>query len=446
MTCKEKQKFRLTEIGRVPEEWSVVKLGSVSEKIFTGRDPSGGKLAHAKELTGHRLIRSAEVFDGFLDSDMISHIDEKTAEIVKSAEVTNGDVLLNQLGDGITFARSCVVPVITYKAYVTRSVGVIHVNKKRLNPFFLNAYLVLPRTKQYIESFNSGSSRRAIDGGKMKQFLIPLPNRAEQDSVAQFYRNIQSRIELFKEQNKTLEAFGKAFFKRWFVDFEFPNEEGKPYKSSGGEMVDSELGEIPKGWVIQEISQFGEVVCGKTPSTTNKENFGGDIPFITIPDMRDRIFITNTERSLSKKGAQTQLKKELPTFSVCVSCIATPGLVSITYLPSHTNQQINSIVLVGKYLPFYLYFSLKRISRQIILQGSGGTATLNLNKEDFSKIMMIKPSDGILRKYHDFISPFFLQILNNQLEQSTLSEVRNFLLPRLMSGVIRVKVSESVNS
>src|SRR4030042_615558 len=139
-----------------------------------------------------------------------------------------------------------------------------------------------------------------------------LIEEAKRNTIVSTGFAVISAKKLNQQMNEKLESIGQALFKHWFIGFEFPNEKGKPYKSSGGKMVDSELGEIPEGWEIKEINDCGKVVCGKTPPTKDEDNYGSEIPFITIPDMRDNVFVVKTEKQLSKIGGDTQGKKELP--------------------------------------------------------------------------------------------------------------------------------------
>ena len=144
--------FKNTEIGKFPSDWRIQPLSNLIKKVFTGRDPKGGKLTESKVTTGIKIIKSANVYDGFLDFRKAGEISHDVAKTITSAEIFENDVLLNQLGDGVTFARSCIVSKDALPAYVTRSVGVIRVDSEKMIPGFLNAYLVLPQTKLYIES------------------------------------------------------------------------------------------------------------------------------------------------------------------------------------------------------------------------------------------------------------------------------------------------------
>ena len=147
------------------------------------------------------------------------------------------------------------------------------------------------------------------------------------------------------------------------------------------------------------IGNLGKTICGKTPKTDIAEYYGGEIPFITIPDMHNNTYILVTERTLSEKGASSQKSKYIPAGSVCISCIASSGLVSIATKDSQTNQQINSIVPNKKYSTFFIYSLMRQMSNVIKRKGEGGTATLNLNKNNFEKIEFRKPNNDELESF-----------------------------------------------
>jgi type I restriction enzyme S subunit len=240
--------------------------------------------------------------------------------------------------------------------------------------------------------------------------------------------------------NKTLEAIGQAIFKHWFVDFEFPNKEGKPYKSSGGEMVDSEMRTIPKGWKIGKLRDLGKIVTGKTPPTAHKEYYGGKFLFLKIPSM-NCIFPLDTELKLTEEGLAQIRNLLLPKNSLSVSCIGSLGLVTINKTPLVTNQNINSIILVnGEYL-YYIYFDGKRRYKSILESFGGGSIFGSVSKEKFSNIQLIIPSENVISVFNRTVNVLFEKIYLNCLENQNLSQVRDLLLPRLISGKIRVPLS-----
>jgi len=186
----------------------------------------------------------------------------------------------------------------------------------------------------------------------------------------------------------------------------------------------------------KKISDWGDIVCGKTPSKKSLSNYGGEILFIKIPDMHGKVYAIITNDKLSKKGTDTQKNKTIPKGSVCVSCIATVGQVVLTSEDSQTNQQINSIVPENMEHSFYLYFCMKERNGLLHDLASGGSATLNLNTGNFMRILLAFPGNELLSEYSRVVSSMFESILENDRQSLALSETRDSLLPKLLSGEI----------
>ena len=197
-------------------------------------------------------------------------------------------------------------------------------------------------------------------------------------------------------------------------------------------------GKMPEGWRVGKLYELGEIICGKTPSTKIKEFYGTECPFITIPDMHKNVYACFTERSLSQLGVESQKGKTLPKNSICVSCIATPGLVVLTDKPSQTNQQINSIIPNKNMSSYYVYLLMQMLSDTIKMLGSSGSTTSNLNKEQFSKIDILLPTDKEIMQFDSIVEPIFQKIRNNIHENNNLVALRETLLPKLMNGEIEV--------
>lgn len=179
------------------------------------------------------------------------------------------------------------------------------------------------------------------------------------------------------------------------------------------------------------VKNLGQIVCGKTPSTEVKEYFGGEIPFITIPDMHNNVFVLETERTLTTKGANSQKTKYIPKGSVCVSCIASSGIVSIAIKPSQTNQQINTIIPYDIYGTPFCYFLMISMSEIIKRKGEGGTATLNLNKNNFEQIKFIKPNLEIINEFNEISNVILNKIYILQKEISNLHNLKNLIVTKI---------------
>lgn len=216
--------------------------------------------------------------------------------------------------------------------------------------------------------------------------------------------------------NDNLEATALAIYKSYFVDFE-------PFEFAQ-----------PDTWTEATIDDISsEVICGKTPPTADAENYGGSIPFITIPDMHGSVYTTSTERFLSEKGVATQANKTLPENSICVSCIASVGLVCLTAEPSQTNQQINSIVCKSNISPFYVYIKMTTLTEYLKQLGAGGSTTLNVNKTLFGQIPILIPDEITMKEFHEKVEPFFATIRANQYEMQHLESLKSLLLTQISS-------------
>ena len=266
--------------------------------------------------------------------------------------------------------------------------------------------------------------------------MIDIDN---QKNITYLLEKLDSKIENNTKQIEFLESLAKTIYDYWFVQFDFPNEDGKPYKSSGGKMVwDNYIKrEIPEGWDVKKIKEIeSNIITGKTPSTKDESNFGKDIPFITIGDIRGKSFVTNTEISLSFSGANSQKNKFIPKHSLCVTCIATPGLIGITTKESQTNQQINSINCKYEQNLYYLFFAIKDYFKYSSGAKTGNTF-LNMNKEDFSNIELVY-NKNVIKQFYETVCGIFNQIEKNELCNQKLCELKDWILPLLMNGQVHV--------
>jgi len=313
------------------------------------------------------------------------------------------------------------------------------IDSERLDKEYLFRVISNNNFIEYTVVTAKGTKMPRGDKDAIKQYALNLPPLPEQKAIAAVLSAFDDKIELLREQNQTLETLAQTIFKEWFVHFNFPDKDGKPYRDNGGEMVDSELGKIPKGWRVGQLKEFGKIICGKTPPKSKTEYFGGDIPFIKIPDMHNQVFIITTSDTLIEQGKESQKLKTIPANSILVSCIATVGLVGISIKESQTNQQINTIVPQYEYYREYLYLDMLRKNKFLNDIGSGGTATLNVNTGIFSNIEMIIPEKELLIEFSKLAKPIFDKMYNNTAQIQTLSKTRDTLLPKLMSGQTRVK-------
>ena len=320
-------------------------------------------------------------------------------------------------------------------------IGLISCNGS-LNKDFAYYLFMTQSVRQQISRSASGTKVKHTSPEKIYDVQVDIPKIQTQKNIAIFLSLLDKKIQINNQINQELEAMAKTLYDYWFVQFDFPDQNGKPYKSSGGKMVyNPELKrEIPEGWGVETLKDFeSKIITGKTPSRANSDNFGGEIPFITIGDIRGNTFIYSTSETLTDLGASVQQNKYLPEGSLCVSCIATVGEIGFTTEWSHTNQQINSIVFEDETNRYYLYFALKNYFENANASAKTGNTFANMNKEDFSGIRIILPRNEIKNNFHKMTEPYFAQIKCLQGQNQELTQLRDWLLPMLMNGQVKVE-------
>ena len=431
-----------TDIGMIPEDWAIVHLGDVCSKIGSGITPRGAEKVYKD--SGVALIRSQNVYNNSFSEDGLVYIDEATAKEMENVALKKNDVLLNITGDSV--ARCCTVPESILPARVNQHVSIIRANEQELNPIFLRYYLTTPRMQEFMLSLaQSGGTRNALTKGMIEEFAVPKPRREEQEIISKILSDLDSRIKLNQQMNKTLEATAKAIFRHWFIDFEFPNEEGKPYKSSGGEMVYCEqLGqEIPNGWTVKGLPEVADVIdCLHThkPDSTPSDrillqvyNIGKHYSI----DLSDKYTISNQDYKEWTRNIEASEGDILFTNAGLVGAIAR--------VPNSLKAAIGRNITVARptkispiYLLRYLVSSYGR--REIEKNTDAGTIFNSLNVKGIREIVVLVPPETLLLKFEGLAVALRTRVENGLAQNSSLSYIRDSLLPKLMSGKVRVPV------
>ena len=351
-----------------------------------------------------------------------------TEKTITELGLNNSSTKLLKENDIIISARGTVgeVAMIKYEMAFNQSCYGLRVHDLLDKEF---VYYLLKYNIYKLKNMVHGAVFDTITTNTFDDIIVNVPPFKYQEKISYLLSNIDNLIEVKLQENKNLATLAKTIFRDKFIF----------YKGYESQMIKTDFGEIPESFEVKSIDEISkDVVCGKTPSTKVEENYGDKMPFITIPDMHGNVFVINTERELSEIGIQSQIKKTLPKNSICVSCIATAGLVSLTSKESQTNQQINSIICKDSISPYFVYLYMEELSEYIKMLGSGGSTTLNLNKREFGKIELTIPPKKDMFEFHSMISPLFDKIKSNQYEINNLTKLRDTLLPKLMSGEIDV--------
>jgi type I restriction enzyme S subunit len=413
-------------MNNLPKGWTENTLKELIKIKGGKRLPKGQSLVLMK--TNHPYIRITDLDNNSVKKGQLQFITNDVFSIISRYIVNTNDIILSIVG---TVGLVSLIDSYLNNANLTENcVKLTPLDKEYLYYKYFFYYLISNNGQYEINKNTVGAVQKKLPIYGIENIKIYLPSLIEQKAIADILSSFDNKIELLKEQNKTLETMAQAIFKEWFVKFNYPN--------ATGEMIDSEIGKIPKDWKIGKIKDVGKIICGKTPSKFNEKNYGNEVQFIKIPDMHNNIFILNTIDNLSKIGADSQKNKYLSKGSICISCIATVGLVAITTTTSQTNQQINSIIPINEFCTEFIYFSLIKLKQYLSNLGSG-TVTLNVNTTTFSNIEIIIPNETNIGNFNKIVNPMFNKIKNNTFQIQALQNTRDTLLPKLMNGKLRIK-------
>lgn len=382
---------------------------------------------------GVPIIKIKNISPPCVTLDDLTYVSNEVAEKQKKFILSYDDVLIAMTGSHINQWASVVgrVARVKYsdKTLLNQRVGKITI-KDNAEADINYIYYYLSQDTVIIElaAKAGGAANQAnISPAHIKGLSFPCPDLATQHKIGNILRSYDKLIENNQKQIKLLEEAAQRLYKEWFVDLRFPGYEDVA-------VIDG----VPEGWRYKRVEEFGEVITGKTPSTSKTEYYGGNIPFVTIPDMHGNVFPLVTEKTLTKVGADTQKNKYLPVNSVIVSCIATVGLVNIAVEACQTNQQINSVILQNDNELYFFYESMKRIKALLDGVGSNGATMTNVNKTKFSNIKVLYPVEDLIKRYNELCKPIFDKILALSKSIIKAEQARDRLLPKLMNREFEV--------
>ncbi|HRN04249.1 MAG TPA: restriction endonuclease subunit S [Muribaculaceae bacterium] len=293
---------------------------------------------------------------------------------------------------------------------------------------------------RYIKAQAKGTSINNITIGYLKDFNIMCPHSFE--PICSLYSKIEAKIALNREINRNLEAMARQLYDYWFVQFDFPDSDGKPYKSSGGKMVwnDKLKREIPVEWADTTISDYAVIQNGATPSTADDKNYNGDIVWITPKDLSDQAqkFTFHGERLITKNGYDSCSTTLLPIGTILMSSRAPIGLLSIAAVELCTNQGFKSLIPKRKQFSHFLYYLVEQYM-PVIKQLGSGTTFSEVSKDGLSKLCVPLIPLKVIKEWDKIAEPIFLRQKQLLKEIATLAAQRDELLPLLMNGQVSVR-------
>jgi len=437
-----------------PENWQVSTLGEICQEgggdIQTG--PFGSQL-HASDyvFSGIPSIMPANIKEGRVSEEGIARITEADAKRLSKYLTKPGDIVYSRRGD----VERCALIRKREEGWLCGT-GCLRVRPGSgiVDPEFCSHFLSHPETKEWISRHAVGATMPNLNTQILSALPVLLPSLPEQKAIAHILGTLDDKIELNRKTNETLEAMAKALFKSWFVDFD-PVRAKAEGRSTGlpaeisdlfpDSFEDSELGEIPSGWECCSFTQLVEVISGGTPKTSIDEYWNGSINWFSVVDAPSGCdcWVIQTEKSITPQGLDSCSSKLLPTSTTIISARGTVGKVCLTGQDMAMNQScygLRSKAANSEYFCFYLTKSLV----EILEARAHGSVFSTITRDTLDGVSTISPSLGVIKSFNGIAGSLLGKIKNNLEENRILGNQRDVLLPKLISGEIRIPDAEKM--
>ena len=399
--------------------WRLENLEENLEVIldYRGKTPQ-------KSEKGRVTLSAKSVKMGYIDYSNIYYVSEETySKFMTRGLPKKGDILLTTEAP-----LGCVAELKDDSVCLAQRLITLRGKKEKLNNKYLLYYLQSPRGQYELLSKATGTTVQGIKRTEFSKVKILMPSLEKQNKIASILSSLDEKIELNRKINQNLEETAQTLFKRWFIDFEFPNEEGKPYKSSGGKMIESELGEIPEGWRVGKLGDFIKFIKGKKPKIlVEKEDEINKFKYLTIKSINNEeenycseekvIFVSKNEIMMVMDGASSgdiYIGKE--------------GILGSTL----------SKIEIEKSIDWSIIYCLLNYYKNEIKQHNTGSAIPHTDKNYIENITFFLPNNGKINYFSKIFKRILLKKIVLEDEVYKLIELRDYLLPRLMSGEITV--------
>ncbi|PFA68762.1 hypothetical protein CN378_06025 [Bacillus sp. AFS015802] len=410
-------------------EFSNYRLGDIAD-VQTG--PFGSQL-HQKDYVdiGTPIITVEHLLDNRISHVNTPYVSDEDKERLSKYKLFKGDIVFSRVGS------------VDRRAYVREEENGwlfsgrclrVRVKTQEVSSLYLSYYFGLESFKAYIRRIAVGATMPSINTQILSDIEVKVPPINVQHKLEDILDSIDEKIELNKKMNHTLEETAMTLYKHWFVDF-------GPFQD--GEFVESDLGMIPIGWEVVGVSKFSNIIGGGTPKTSIEEYWGGEFPWISVKDLNSQV-IMQTEKTVTKKGIKNSSTKLLPTFSTVISARGTIGNISITGVEMTMNQ--SCYAFSSPYdLDVFTYLSIKKSINNLIKQ-SHGSVFNTITKSTLNSLKFSYEHDHV-KEFEEKVKPYYMQIRSNIIENNNLEDLRNYLLPKLLSGEVNIpEVEEAVGN
>lgn len=406
-------------------EWKETHLGIISESIQTG--PFGSQL-HQYDYSekGTPVIMPKDMIGASLIEDTIARISDNHVQRLKKHKVKKGDIIYSRRGD----VGRCVLISSREEGWICGT-GCLKVtlDTKKVVPSFIFYILQRKESVEWVENHAVGATMPNLNTGILSNLPLTIPSLSTQEKIVSILSNYDTLIDINAKRIKLLEESARELYKEWFVRMRFPGYEQTKFVKG-----------IPEGWKIKLIDDICQSVGGGTPSTSNDNYWGGNIKWVTPTDITSKqsLPLMRIEGRITEAGLKNSSAKMLPPGAILMTSRASIGFFGICKEPVCTNQGFISIIPNESYYRMYMVHNLMMRKEEIVSNANGATF-LEISKGRFRKMEMLLPNVDILSKFEERSSTLFEAVYNIELQNQNLTATRDRLLPRLLSGELKVR-------
>ena len=375
------------------------------------------------EGKGYPLIRTPNVGKGRLDLNGVHRVSEsvykqriqrgspQANDLIFAREAPAGNVALVQENQTVCLGQRTVL---------------IRPNVQKVNPRYLVYYLLSPKPQYELLGTANGATVAHVNLPAIRNLKIELPEKSVQDKIGTILVSYDDLIENNQKQIKLLEEAAQRLYKEWFVNLRFPGHENT-------KIVDG----VPEGWSVYPFSSKVDIMSGGTPKTSIPDYYNGKIPFYTPKDSDGAFFAYKTQMNITEGGLKNCNSRLYPPQTVIITARGTVGKTTILAVPMAMNQSCYALKMKENDAPYYLFFALNNEIKALQTMANGGVFNTIIGKT-FDSINIQIPKDPLIYGFEETVRPFMEQIKNKLQANSKLVEARDRLLPKLMSGEVKV--------
>ena len=404
------------------KEWPNILASEYCYNVTDGTHDSPKPVTEGRYLITSKHIKNNEI--DFASAYKISENDYQ--KIITRSGVNQWDIIISMIG---AYCGFCYVESSKNTDYAIKNVGLFKVGDE-IKCKWLYYYLTSPQGKQQLSMLRSGSTQPYIALSSLRNLLIPVPNSEDMEFIVKIMDSIDAKIRVNRQINDNLEQQAEAIYKSWFVDFE-------PFKD--GCFIESELGLIPENWKVGKAEDFYEINIGKTPPRKEHEWFSldsNDNIWVSISDLGScGRFVFESSEYLTDGAIKQHNIVVVPENTVLLSFKLTIGRVGIAGSKLTTNEAIARFI-TSETNREYTYFALKNYNYSSL--GSTSSIATAVNSKIIKAMPIVMPDNICLANFRNTVAPLLNKIKSNEEEILRLSRLRDTLLPKLMSGELKI--------